>query len=259
MRFFALLIAWCVAASALAQAPGKSTSNVEPARPEMTANAKQTLDAYLKLWDARMSKIQGLETKIKLTEVDEDKRSTVYSGEAAFLKPNCAKLDIKNEAKPDEAKQRRHYLVDGKFFWDYSHHRSVITRNPIPKEGLSNIPVMQFLLGAKADDIKKRYDLFIDPDDKTKLTEHYIFITIYPKLKSDQQDFAKAELVLWISKDEKFASKKMLPARLWFMKENKEHQMWEFPGIGENTDLKEASFKAFLPTKDWKVEDGAKK
>ena len=101
--------------------------------------------------------------------------------------------------------------------------------------------------------------MHLDLDDKAKNNKDYLSINIYPKLKSDQQDFTRAELVLWISDNPQFVAKKMLPARLWFRKENKDNEMWEFPGIAENNYLKPASFKAFLPTKDWKAEEGAKK
>src|SRR5436190_772264 len=127
MRFFGLMmVCACIALSATAQTPGtatsKGTAKDEPARPAMSEKSQKYLDAYLKHWEDRMSKVPSLETKVILTEVDgPDKK--VYTGEAAIMKPNFAKLFIREQAKPENVKEWRHYAADGKHLWDFNYSK----------------------------------------------------------------------------------------------------------------------------------------
>jgi TIGR03009 family protein len=250
----------CVSVSAWGQAPGTSTSKgteppkAEPARPVMTEKSQRFLDAYLKHWEERMSKIQALETKVLLTETDEAGKK-VFTGEAAIMKPNYAKLFIREQTKPENVKDWRHYACDGKYLWDFNYSKKIGRVKEMPKNGIDNT-FFNFLFGMKADEIKKRYDVSINIEDPQQYTEHYMFVTIYPKTKEDMQEFAKAQLVLWVNtKDPKFVDNWMLPARLWFQYTNKNQVTWEFRSMNAKKEMVPADFKAPpFPDKEWKSE-----
>lgn len=262
MRSFGLMLLGLVGVSltAWAQTPGTSstkegeTPKNESARPVMTEKSQRFLDAYLKHWEDRMSKIQSLETKIVLTEVDgTDKK--VLTGEATIMKPNYAKLFLRDQAKPDVVKDWRHYVSDGKYLWDFNYSKKIGRVKEMPKNGMDHM-FFNFLFGMKAEEIKKRYDVSINIEDPQQYTEHYMFVTIYPKTKEDMQEFAKAQLVLWVNtKDPKFVDNWMLPARLWFQNTNKSQVTWELRGINAKKELIPADFKAPpFPDKEWKSE-----
>ena len=177
----------------------------------MTPKSQKTLDAYLQAWEERMAKIEGLETKIILTETEITQTGPfklVFTGEAAIKKPNLGKMFLKLDDKPAENRRWKHHVADGKYIWDYSYAEKIVRLDKLPAEGLGDNTALAFLFGMKATDIKKRYELSIDVDDPTKFTDSYIFIDIMPKTKEDKQEFAKAQLVLWKdNKNPKFAER----------------------------------------------------
>jgi TIGR03009 family protein len=269
MRFFGFMLLgiFGMVLVAGAQTPGTSTSKsptpnpktAEPTRPVMSEKSQKYLDAYLGHWENRMSKVPSLETKVVLTEVDhtekEGPQKTVYTGEASIMKPNFAKLFLREQGKPEEVKRWRHYAADGKYLWDFNYSKKTGKVKELPKDGIDNT-FFNFLFGMKAAELKRRYDLTINVEDPEQYGEHYMFITIYPKSKEDQQEFAKAQLVLWINtKDPKFADNWMLPARLWFQHTNKNQVIWEFQKMNAKKELLPADFKApAFPDKEWKSE-----
>jgi TIGR03009 family protein len=259
MRLLGLTLpALLVAAAAFGQAPGggapAAKDAVPPAAPKMSEKNQKWLDAWLGAWQDRMEKISGLETKCVLTEIDGAQKS-VYTGDASLLKPNFAKLLLKPQAVPMNPKKVRHFVADGSFLWEYDYSRKIARVEQLSKDGIGDNTLMAFLFGMKAADVKKRYDLSIDVDDPEKYTEHYVHITIRPKTKEDMQEFKKAELVLWKSKDEKFADNWMLPARLWFQQPNGNQIAWEFQKMNIQKKLLAKDFEApGFPDKEWKSE-----
>src|SRR5262249_21808205 len=203
------LPALLLAAAALAQSPGTPGSPAPkdaapPVAPKMSEKNQKCLDAYLGAWQERMAKIETLETKCVLTEIEDGKKTT-FTGDISFLKPNYAKLLLKPQAVPMNPKKVKHLVADGQFLWEYDYGKKIARVEQLPKDGIGDNMLMSFLYGKKADEIKKRYDLSIDVEDKEKFNEHYLHITILPKTKEDMQEFKKAELVLWVNnKDPKF-------------------------------------------------------
>ncbi|HEX3147051.1 MAG TPA: TIGR03009 domain-containing protein [Gemmataceae bacterium] len=243
-------------AAALAQSTPPSKDPPAPATVStMSDKNKQYLDAYLAAWEKRMLKIDGLETKCVLTEV-EDGQKVVRVGEAALLKPNYCKLFLRDQANPNNTKKIRHFVADGKYLWQYDYGKKVVLVEELPKDGIGDNMLMAFLFMTKAADLKKRFDLTIDVDNPERHTDHYLFISILPKSKEDMQDFKKAELVLWKNnKDEKFADRWMLPARLWFQQPNGNQIIWEFQNQSTEKHLAAKDFQApALPDRDWKRE-----
>ena len=255
------LSAWLVAGLAvLAQAPTSPTSKKDPPAAAAPADAKAAknqdyLDKYLQAWEDRMAGITGLETKIALTQVDENGK-TVFTGEASLAKPNYARLLLKEHRNPENTKKWRHFVADGQYLWEYQYSAKIARVLQLPKEGIGDNSLMTFLFGMKAADIKKRYDLSIDVFDEKKFNEHYLHITILPRQKEDMQEFKKAELVLWKNNaNPKYADLWMLPARLWFQNPNGDQIIWEFQNMATKKQFAKDHFKApGFPDKEWKSE-----
>jgi TIGR03009 family protein len=210
------------------------------------------LDYYLKKWEERNAKITGLVGSCKHTTI-EDGKATVYVGELMALRPNYARLVLKLEADPANAKKWRHFAADGKDLWELDHHQKVARVHPLPEGGWSH-PLFELLVGMKTADVQKRFDLSVDPDNDSKFGKHYLSIVLTPKAKEDGREFKKAELVLWKNdEDAQFKKYFMLPARLWFQSPNGDQLMWEFKGLTPK-DLTEDDFAAPKLGADWKVE-----
>jgi TIGR03009 family protein len=247
------LVAGFFAAAAFAQAPAKDPPPAAPAGEKSTKN-QEWLDAYLKAWEKRMDKIEGIETKVVYTETDETGHKTVRTGDASLLKPNYARMLLKLRDEPTNAKKWMHFSADGKYLRQYDYAQKLALTEELPKEGVGDNSMMSFLFMTKAANLKKRYELAIDVDDPKRVTDSYLFIDIRPRTKDDAIEFKKAELVLWKNNaDEKFADRWMLPARLWFQKPNGEQIMWEFQGLTTQKRLLPRDFEApGFPDKDWK-------
>ncbi len=265
MRPFGLTLAVLGLASAVAfaQSPGLPVAEdatpgreaVVPEPPALDARNQKTLDTLLKLWEDRMSAINGLETKCVLTEIS-DGRKLIKTGDAALMKPNFARMQLKDPADPGNAKRVVHIVADGKFYCDYQYQQKIVRVLTLPKQGLADNTLLNFLFGMKAVDINRRYYLSVDVEDPKKYNESYVHIGILPKTKADLQEFKKAELVLWKNnKDPKYADLWMLPARLWFQQTNGDQIMWELQNMTTQKKLGAKDFIAPpLPDKEWKPE-----
>jgi len=253
MRSITLVALLLAAVTVHAQSP-----TTPPAAPAMSEKNQKYLDAYLDLWEKRMAKVEGLETKVTMTELPADPKSikSVYTGDAAILKPNFAKLLLKDQANPTNSKKWRHHAADGQFHWEYMYGTKTARVEQLPKEGIKDSTALAILFGMKVADAKKRFDLTIDVDDDKKHNEFYLHISILPKTKEDMQEFKKAELVLWKNnKDPKYADVWMLPARLWFQNTNGDMVTWDFQKMTTQSKLVKADFKApGFPDKEWKSE-----
>jgi len=252
------LAAFLLAASTIsAQAPGAPTSKdaTPPGAKPISEKNQKYLDAYLKVWEERMASINGLETKIIYTET-EDGQKTVYTGDAALMKPNFARLMLKEAANPTNTKKWKHHVADGQYLWDFNYGSKVAHVLQLPKDGVGDKTMFTLLSGMKAADIKKRFDVTIDVDDSTKFNENYIHFSIYPKSKEDMQEFKKAELVLWKNdKDPKYVDFLLLPARLWFQHPNGNQVTWEFKNMTVKKSFPKDEFKApGFPDKEWRSE-----
>jgi TIGR03009 family protein len=249
------LLAAFLTTAALAQDPAGSPTKAAPpaATPAaMNETNQKALDLFLDLWEKRMQKLEGLETKIVLTEViGTDK--VIRTGDAAILKPNYAKILLKDQANPANVKKWRHFVADGKWLWEYDYAAKVARVEKLPDEGVGDNLLMAFLFMGKAANLKGRFDLSVDVSDPDKYTDNYLHIQIRPRRKEDMQEFEKAELVLWKNnKDPKLADRMMLPARLWFQSPNKDQMVWEFKELTTKGALKPAAFVApGFPDKEW--------
>lgn len=249
------LLALSLATNLLAQGTGTPPAKDPPpaAEPAMSEKNQKALDAFLAAWEARMTKMEGLETKIVLTETEEG-RATVLTGDAALMKPNFAKMLLKDSENPSNVRKWRHIVANGENLWEYDYGKKIVRVLQLSKEGINDSTIMSFLFGMKAADIKKRYDMSVDIENPKKYNENYLHITILPRNKEDMQEFKKAELVLWVNRD-KFADLLMLPARLWFQHPNGNQVSWEFKNMNPQKKFLKGDFKEpGFPDKEWKAE-----
>jgi TIGR03009 family protein len=261
MRILGLtvLVLFAAVATVTAQEPKSPLPKSPPSgSAAMSETNQKYLNKYLDVWEERMKKVNALETKIVLTEIEAGppQVKTTYTGEASLLKPNYAKMFLKEASKPDNTRKWRHFVADGQYLWEYDYAKKIARVLQMPKDGIGDNTMMSFLFGMTAVDIKKRYDLSIDVENPDKYNDYYLHITILPKSREDMQEFKKAELVLWKNnKDPKYAELWMLPARLWFQHPNGNQVTWEFKNLTTDKKFLPADFKApGFPDKEWKSE-----
>lgn len=242
----------------LAQGPQK----LEPLPEKKAPAGDEKLSGLLQDWENKMKSVDRFMVKCKRIDMDGLKgKSATLTGEARYLKPNFAALDLKGEQTPDPKDQIRELTVStGQKIYEFKAHEKLVRIHDMPKNGMAEeATFLNFLLGVKSDEVRKRYDLTLK---KANDGEGYIYISIVPKLPADRQEFVEAELVLysrWIAEikpaNPARAPWAMLPARIWFKAPNGDQSTWTF----EDYDLK-ANLQApqsFLPPKwpdDWKVE-----
>jgi len=212
-------------------------------------NADKVLNDTLAAWEGRMTKLEGLSVKVKVTEV-EDGDKAVYTGDLAFMRPNFARLMLKLEADPKNARKWRNYVADGTDLWELNHHTKTAHSYGLGRGVLDGM--VGLVTGKKANDVRDRYELSLDLSDP-KFNEYYARLTIKPKTDADKQDFKKAELVLWRSQNPKYAGNYMLPARLWFQRTNGSQVTWEFTDLEERKFAKE-DFALPKLSADWTIE-----
>jgi TIGR03009 family protein len=257
MRYLRLLFAavLMVAVSASAQTPTTGDPKGDPKADPAKEKAAVYLDAYLNAWEKRMQGLRGLETKVTLIEKD-GKDITTYEGDAAILRPNLCKVFLVDKDNPKDAKRWKHFVADGKFLWEYNYASKVVYVHALPKDGIADNTLMTFLFGMKSKEIKGRYELSMEPDNKRKMTEWYAHIGILPKSDADKQEFKLAELVLIHNRDEKVRDLMMLPARLWFQNTNGNEITWEFKEMKTKIELDAKAFEAPKVPANWKSEWG---
>jgi len=242
--------------AAFAQGEPKAQPASLPAAPAMSEKNQKALDHFLQRWEDRMAKIEGLETKIVLTEIDEAGTKTVRTGDASLLKPNYSKLLLKRADDPTNDKRWMHFVADGKYLRQYDYSQKKVLTDPLPKEGVGDNAMMSLLFMTKAADLKKRYDMTIDVDDPKQYTENFLYIDIRPKTRDDMIEFKKARVVLWKNNtNEKYFDRWMLPAQLWFQKPNGDQIIWEFQDLTTKKRLVPRDFEAPPPpNKEWNAE-----
>ena len=222
-----------------------------------TEASDEKLDGLLREWEAKMKKIERFMVNCKRVEIEALRGKTqTYSGEARYLKPNFASLDLANT----EEKANRELMVsNGEKLYEFKLRDKLVVIHEMPKNGMAEESTfLSFLFGLKSDEVKKRYDLTLR---KANDGEGYIYIDIVPKSNADKQEFSKAELVLysqWISqiepKDPARADWAFLPARLFFRQPNDNQSTWSFSNYDLKANLTKDSFLPPQWPKDWKTE-----
>jgi TIGR03009 family protein len=192
----------------------------QPAAQPQPAAPQDPLNQILQNWERVMNGINSFVADCTRKDIDKAWQSTrVLEGKAKFLKPNMLSLELTNKANPQDFEK---FVINGSEVYIWSPKTKVIRVNklPQPKAGQQQQEdsFLQFLMGMKAADALKRYQLSLLPG--TPQTEKwYWYIRVLPREARDKADFTQARLVL-------FKNNYML-AQIWYEQPNGNETTWD--------------------------------
>jgi TIGR03009 family protein len=200
------------------------------------------LDAVLVNWEKAMGGLTSFHAQVNRTGVDKVYGTVAtYAGEAKYLKPNRIGLWLVNTKKDTDFER---ILLNGQTAYKWEPTKKEIQIHTLPKmETLESM-----LLGIKALDAKKRYDLKL-LDDPTPppagQPPYYYYIQVLPKDEQDKAEFSRARLVLTAST--------FLPRQIWFEAANGNETTWDFPKLATNLKIEAGEFEQPIPPKGWEL------
>ncbi|HZY88252.1 MAG TPA: TIGR03009 domain-containing protein [Gemmataceae bacterium] len=238
----ALAVALLTALAASAQ------QTAPPTPPPAAAPAPAKLDEYLRRWEQEMAKVETLAAQLNRTDKDKTFDRTVkLTGYAQYLRAgkgptalNLAMLEMRPEGKNEIAEK---VICTGTFLYQFKPAEKVIqaVELPRPKPGVvADDNMLSFLLGMKAEDAKRRYDLKLAKED-----QFYIYVDVAPRDPKDKVEFQRARIVL--NKDS------FLPRQLWFENPNNSEVTWDIPRVQTGVPLKREAFDAPQAPPGWKL------
>jgi TIGR03009 family protein len=206
----ALLSLALLTGAALAQAPQGF---------QLTAIEQAFLDQVLTKWEQESGKIETFNCDFTQFEYDpvfgpgNDEvgqpiaKSEGY-GAVSYQKPDKGSFHVKELLTWDAAQKKRvansnlvgaHWVCDGASVYEFRNKEKVLHVTPIPPEmqgqNITDGP-LPFLFGAKADTLKQRYWLRVDP----RAPEGSIWLAAMPKRQQDAANYRLVELMLDSSK-----------------------------------------------------------
>ena len=198
-----------------AQTPQPQASRA-PAGFNLPAVQQQYLDQVLTQWEASSGKIRTFSCDFTRFEYDpvfgpgvneetnQQRHKTEGSGTVSYQQPDKGSFQVKKLRAWDAANQAYaenpnligdHWVCDGKSVFQYRHDQKQLVETPIPPDmqgkNIADGP-LPFLFGAKANDLKQRYWLRIDP----RAPEGAIWITAMPKRRVDAANYRQVEVML---------------------------------------------------------------
>jgi TIGR03009 family protein len=215
--------------------------------PPPPAAAPNKLDEYLRRWEQEMGKIETLAAQ--LNRIDKDKtfeRTTKLTGYAQYMKvgkgataQNLALLEMRPEGKTEMAEK---VICTGTYLYSFLPAQKEIKVYDItPQPGqVADSNFLSFLLGMKADEAQRRYDLKLAKED-----QFYIYVDIAPRLPNDKNEFQRARIVL--NKDS------FLPRQLWFESPNNSEVTWDIPRVQTGVAIKREVFDKPQTPQGWKM------
>lgn len=190
------------------------------------------LDRHLLNWEEKMKGIESIWAKLDRQEKTKDNTTRLLKGEARYLKPNYAALQMIRQDNPNLYEM---YICSGQYFYEYRPQTKEIWYRKLEATEMQfQNNFLSFLFGMNAVDAKRRYDLKLDKED-----ENYIYISIQPRFEADLLEFKRAQMVL--------LTKTLLPRRLWFEHVNGNEITWDVTSMDTTTKLKPADFVAPQP------------
>ncbi|MEQ8847095.1 TIGR03009 domain-containing protein [Botrimarina sp.] len=204
-----LLIALATAAAASGQAPAT------PQGFQLNEVQQAYLDQVLSQWEARSSEIATFQCEFtrwvydpvfgpKPTESGEPIAKQVESGEVSYQRPDRGSFQISKIQAWDAAEQRHvensnlvgeHWVCDGQSIYQYNYREKQLEVQPIPPEqqgqNITDGP-LPFLFGAKADQLKARYWMRVDP----RAPAGAVWLHAAPKRQQDAANYRLVEIML---------------------------------------------------------------
>lgn len=211
--------------------------------PAAPLDPNNRLDVLLMQWEARMKSIQTLKATVTRQRMDQVfKTNDTFLGEAKYMKPNLAMLELKRKDRPDIFEK---YICTGTYLYEYNLSNREIRYQelPPPKAGqVADDNFLSFVFGMRAEEAKRRYELKLVGEGQDK---YYHYVEILPRFPADRADFQKARLVL--------TQNTMLPRMLTFIEPNGNQITWDIPFIETNIPLDRREFEKPTAPKDWKL------
>jgi TIGR03009 family protein len=225
--------------------PAQTPPPPPPAQP-----APGRLDQLLNDWEVRMRNIDTFSTRVTRTETHPlTKRATTYVGEAAFMKPNMARIDLTPQdelGKKDSDKTNFERLIcNGKNLFEYVPKEKAIFMHELPKgdKSVDENVILSFLKGMTAVAAKQRFSVILQ-----KETEWYSYLMILPKTDADRQEFKAAQLTIWAKNPNRQGQPdiSLLPCRFWYKAPNDKEMTYLFEDMRPNVNL---ARDIFAPTR----------
>ncbi|MFL5341344.1 MAG: LolA family protein [Gemmataceae bacterium] len=235
------------ATAALAQPPGNNPVIPAPGTPKDNApalNPNNRLDALLMQWEARMKGVDAVYIP-DMTRTDRDKDGTVkvLKGQARFLKPNYAAIQL---VRVDNPNLYEMYISTGTRGYNYRPQTKTLQVYELEAQNarLMNAGILSFVGGMGAAQAKARFNLTVTKDEGP--SQPFIYIDALPKADDDKREFVRAQLV--------FVASTMLPRRLWLVQANGSEVTYDLATVDTRTPLAPKDFVAPNAPADWKVE-----
>lgn len=234
--------------TAIAQQPTQSPATPPVGGTPAPAAVDPVLDGYLKRWEEEMRKITSLSANLARIDTDKTfKTTTKFTGFAVYSRTgtganvmNKAVLQLNPEGKTDYSEK---FVCTGTHIYQFAPAQKEIRAYEIPRPKVGQMAddnFLAFLVGMKADDAKRLYELKLHNVDK-----HYAYIDIAPRFQAQKADFSKARLILL--KDT------CMPRMLWFEHTNKNEVTWDIPRMETNVRLDEKWFSTPATPTGWKL------
>lgn len=239
MRASWLALGGLVVLTAPAAAQQAYQTQTQGAAPQtQAAPADPRLDTLLNQWEAKMVSVQSIHAKVIRERKDAIFREIqVFEGEAKYMKPNFAILDLHQRDKPGRIEK---YICTGTYLYEFKQTEKVVRVHEMLKTGqVPDDNFLTFLFGMKAKDAKERYDMQYLPDD-----QYYYYVRVLPRRVEDKADFKEARLA--ITKGSFF------PRMLTFIEPNGNELTWHIPVIQDNAALDRREFMQPTLPEGWR-------
>jgi TIGR03009 family protein len=198
------------------------------------------LDAILRRWQEASRKVKGVSAQCTRTNNDKASRNThSFIGTVRYAPPDLGVVELARTGQPGVVEK---HLSDGKAFYEYVTVRKELLRYPLadPKPGQELLsPFPPLLLGARAEEVRRRYALKLVKDD-----QWYVYVEILPLTAADKEQFKRGRLVL--------DKRTFLPRQLWL--ELDDHEVsWDFLRIVTDRQIDRKEFATPVAPQGWKL------
>jgi TIGR03009 family protein len=208
---------------------------------EPPVKADNRLDNALKHCEQKLKRIQNLRAQLVRTMKDNTYETTeVYEGKLEYQKPGRFLLEMHRKDKPDLYEK---YVCSGTTLYEYAPRQKAVRVHTLPLPPFvprsDDLPCV--LVGLKADEFQKRYDVRLVKEDRW-----YSYIEIRPRQARDRDQFTRARLVLMTST--------FLPRQIWFQQCNGVEITWDIPRIETDVRLDSKEFESPRIPTGWRVQ-----
>jgi TIGR03009 family protein len=213
------------------QNPGGQQPPARAPLPELPPNPR--LDSLLAQWEAKMSNVKSLQAEIAREDQNKVwKTREVYVGKAYFQAPNLARLDLVRQDNPSIYER---FVCTGQFTYQFvpAQKEVRVYNMGLPKKGQPGVEdnFLSFLVGMKAEDAKRRYQIRLAGEDV-----NYIYLEVKPRFAADAADFSLAQIAL--------TQKTYLPRMLVYTEANGNSATWNIPKLECDVQINRNYFAA---------------